>query len=172
LLLLSGCRRNEIGMLRHSEINDADHTITIPASRSKNKKPHVIPLSPLMRDILSSVKTNGSDQVFCKGRGLPWSRIKARLDAQLKFETPWVLHDLRRTFSTGCTALGVRPDVVEATLNHVSGTRGGVAGTYNRHHFFDEKKQCLALWSDHVLGLVEGRAARVVPIKRRGARVA
>jgi integrase len=168
LLLLTGCRRDEIGKLRRDEISADGTVITIPASRSKNKKPHVIPLSPLAREILASVQTTG-DLVFVAGRGstLPWSRIKSRLDAEMK-STGWRLHDVRRTVSTGLTALGVEPSVTEACLNHHSGTRSGVAGVYNQHHYLPEKTAALARWSDHVIGLVEGRTAKVVPIKRKG----
>jgi integrase len=174
LLLLTGCRRDEIGKLRRAEISD-DGTITIPASRTKNKKAFVIPLPPLALGILRSVKTSG-DFVFDTGRGKPiaaWSRIKAELDAVLKFSTPFVLHDIRRTVSTGLNKIGIRPEVVEACLNHVSGSKSGVAGTYNQYAYLPEKTDALQCWSNHVIGLVEGRAAKVVPInKRKGARAA
>ena len=147
--------------------------MTIPANRSKNKKSFVIPLPPLARDILRSVQTSG-DFVFAKN-GKPvaaWSRIKAELDAVLKFSAPWVLHDLRRTFSTGLNRIGVAPEVVEACLNHVSGSKAGVAGVYNQYAYLPEKTAALERWADHVIGLVEGRAAKVVPMKRKGARAA
>lgn len=168
LLLLTGCRRDEIGLLRCSEVNDADGTITIPASRAKNKKPHVVPLPPLAREILRSVQTSG-DQVFTNGRGLAWSRVKAQLDDALNFSKPFVLHDLRRTFSTGLNKIGVEPHVVEACLNHQSGHKAGVAGVYNQYAYLPEKTAALDRWANHVIGLVEGRAAKVVPIKQRKA---
>ncbi|HEY3224947.1 MAG TPA: tyrosine-type recombinase/integrase, partial [Pseudolabrys sp.] len=157
LLLLTGCRRDEIGKLRRAEISDQDNAITIPASRAKNNKPHVVPLPPLAREILRGVQTSG-DQVFNAGRGLPWSRIKAHLDGALNFSKPFVLHDLRRTFSTGLNKIGVEPHVVEACLNHQSGHKAGVAGTYNVWHYLPEKTAALERWADHVIGLVEGRA--------------
>jgi integrase len=169
LLLLTGCRRDEIGKLSRAEMSDDGSTITIPASRSKNKKVFVIPLPPLARDILRSVKTSG-EFVFDTGRGKPiaaWSRIKTELDAVLKFSTPWVLHDLRRVFSTGLNKIGVAPEVVEACLNHISGSKAGVAGVYNQYAYLPEKTVALQRWADHVAGLVEGRAATVVPIKKR-----
>ena len=46
---------------------------------------------------------------------------------------PWRLHDLRRTLATGFQRLGVRFEVTEAVLNHVGGSRSGVAGIYQRH---------------------------------------
>jgi integrase len=167
LLLLTGCRRAEIGNLRRGEINEKDGTITIPGSRTKNKRTIVLPLPPLAQEILRSVKTSGGDQIFTNGRGLAWSRIKAQLDAAMKPTAPWRLHDLRRVFSTGLSKIGVEPHIVEACLNHYSGARSGVAGTYNVWHYAPEKATALARWSDHVIGLVEGRAGKVLPMKRK-----
>jgi hypothetical protein len=35
-------------------------------------------------------------------------------------------------------------------LNHVSGSRGGIVGVYQRHHFTDEKRQALDAWADEL----------------------
>ena len=162
LLLLTGCRLNEIALLHRAEINDKDHTATIPATCTKNKRPHVVPLSPMAQDILRSVQTQG-DLVFTTQRKKPigpWSRIKLQLDATMKAAKPWRLHDLRRTFSTGLNKLGVAPHVVEACLNHVSGSRGDVAGIYNLWHYLPEKTAALQRWADHVSNLIEGEPAK------------
>ena len=174
LLMLVGARREECGQLRRAEISDDGTTITIPASRAKNKKAFVIPLPPLAREILATVQTSG-DFVFDTGRGKPvsaWSRIKTELDSVLKFSEAFVIHDLRRTFSTNLNKIGVAPEVVEACLNHISGSKAGVAGTYNQYAYLPEKTAALERWADHVIGLVEGRTAKVVPMKRKGARAA
>ena len=168
LLLLTGCRLNEIAKLRRAEISDKDHTATIPASRTKNKKAFVLPLSPLARSILQSVQTAG-DLFFITERGKPlssWSKIKARLDGAMKIP-PWRLHDLRRTFSTNLNKIGIQPHVVEACLNHVTGSQGRVASVYNKYHYLPEKIQAVNRWAEHVAGLVEGRTAKVVPMKRK-----
>ena len=72
-----------------------------------------------------------------------WSKkTKKKLDAEMielareekgkNFELkPWRIHDLRRTMVTGMAELGIRPDVIEQVVNHISGSRSGVAGTYN-----------------------------------------
>jgi hypothetical protein len=98
----------------------------------------------------------------------------------------WRPHDFRRTFSTLvggglderrlekltgrdrelATGLGIAPHTVEAILNHVSGYKAGVAGTYNRSTFASEKRIALNRWAEHLLAIVEGRAATVVPLKR------
>jgi len=94
------------------------------------------------------------------------SRAKARLDRAIAKlaaaegvapPEPWRLHDLRRTLATGLQRLGVRFEVTEAVLNHVSGSRGGVAGIYQRHDWADEKRAAVEAWARHVEGLLSGK---------------
>ena len=77
------------------------------------------------------------------------SKIKRRLDTAMKV-APRRIHDLRRTAATGMAELGIQPHIVEAVLNHVSGHRAGVAGTYNRAAYAAEKKAALDRWAAHV----------------------
>ena len=46
---------------------------------------------------------------------------------------------MRRTVATGLQRLGVRLEVTEAVLNHISGSRAGIAGVYQRHDWAAEK---------------------------------
>jgi integrase len=77
------------------------------------------------------------------------------------------LHDLRRTFVTHLSELGVRPDVIELIVNHVSGTRGGVAGVYNKAELMSERRAALERWSMHIAGLVSDRKTNVSDIRGR-----
>ena len=52
--------------------------------------------------------------------------------------------------------IGIAPHVVEAVVNHVSGSKAGVAGVYNRAAYSDEKRVALQRWSDHVDRIVAG----------------
>lgn len=62
--------------------------------------------------------------------------------------------------------LGIAPHIVEAVLNHVSGAKAGVAGTYNRAAYAPEKRVALERWAAHILSLVENSAAQnVVPLR-------
>src|SRR5262249_48230583 len=54
LLLLTGQRAAEIGSLRWDEIHD-DH-IALPGTRTKNKRPHDVPLSAPARAILDKYR--------------------------------------------------------------------------------------------------------------------
>jgi hypothetical protein len=62
--------------------------------------------------------------------------------------------------------LGIAPHVIEAILNHVSGHKAGVAGIHNRATYPKERREALNLWANHLTAIVEGRPAKVVPIKR------
>jgi hypothetical protein len=84
---------------------------------------------------------------------------------------PWSIHDLRRTVATGLQCLGVRLEVTEAVLNHISGSRAGIAGVYQRHDWAAEKRAALDGWATHVLAIVGGRAIppNIVALAGRGS---
>jgi integrase len=78
---------------------------------------------------------------------------------------PWRVHDLRRTAVTMMAEIGILPHIIEAVVNHISGHKGGVAGTYNRAQYAAEKKAALERWAAHLELLTADRPADVVPIK-------
>ena len=169
LLLLTGARRDEVGAMAWTELQGA--TWTIPAERTKNGRPHELELPSAAVALLANHPAReGRDLVFGSRAGpfSGWSKAKIELDARmlaaLKAERgvqaalePWRLHDLRRTAATRMGDLGVQPHVVEAVLNHVSGSKAGVAGIYNRAAYRDEKRAALALWADRVTELTGGK---------------
>ena len=150
LLMLTGQRRDEIASLRWSEI-DGD-ALTLPAERTKNARPHIVPSSPQARGVLDETPERvGQTHVFgCGKTGYNnFSRAKERLDEASGVQG-WVVHDLRRTVATRMADLGVQPHVIEAVLNHVSGHKAGVAGIYNRSSYSVEKRAALDLWGSHI----------------------
>ena len=94
-----------------------------------------MPLSPLVRELIASIREKPGNLVFTTTGATPvsgWSRMKRRLDAAMLAAAreegravipPWALHDLRRTFVTGMVELRMPPHVVEVTVNHIGGTR-------------------------------------------------
>ena len=155
ILLLTGCRLREVSDMQRSELNGA--AWTIPGSRTKNKRAHIVPLSPPVTRIMESVPVIEDCRfVFSTNGRTPvsgFSKLKRRLDHAMGVSN-WRLHDLRRTAATGMAALKVPPHVVEAALNHASGFRASVAGTYNVHEYADEKKNALRRWAKHVEEIV------------------
>jgi integrase len=163
LLILTGCRRSEIGGLMWSDINFVSAVLTIPGERIKNGRTFEITLPSPALDILRAVpRREGRAYVFgTSGPGFtPWSVATAALRRQI--DPPleaWTLHDLRRTFRTGVGRLGVQPHICEMLINHV---KGGVEAVYDRGRYEREKRAALALWADHVLAVVEGRDSKVL----------
>jgi integrase len=165
LLILTGQRREEVAEMKWAELAADFSTWTIPASRAKNGATHIVPLQELLRSL-----PQFGELVFPGLRGPfnGWSKAKAALDPKAGV-TNWRLHDLRRTAATGLQRLGVRLEVTEQVLNHVSGSRAGIVGVYQRHDFASEKRAALDAWGEHVLAIVEGRAAtdNVVALRER-----
>lgn len=182
LLAITGQRREEVAALDWSELDRGERLWTLPASRSKNGKAHLVHLSDLaIAELDALAKVDPKDPKWPK-RGLVlttngktaisgYSRGKARLDAAMlalaRKEAkkagddpakvtiaPWRIHDLRRTLATGMQKLGVRFEVTEAVLNHVSGSKSGVAGVYQRHEWLDEKRAALDAWARHIGAIV------------------
>ena len=162
LLVLTGQRRNEVAGLARSELQLASSAWILPAARSKNHRPHEIPLAPLTLEILApAIEREGRELLFGDGEGAfsGFSKAKAALGKRLAGAAgEWNIHDLRRTCATGMANLGVQPHIVEAVLNHISGSKAGVAGIYNRAVYRDEKRVALNLWAEHVAALVNANA--------------
>lgn len=175
LLILTGQRRDEIGGLRNAEVLEvggADGArIDLPGERTKNHRPHVVPLSEIAMRYLPAPRSSSDFRFGRVGTGFSgWSKAKAELDAAIatlrkrrRIREPmlaWRIHDLRRTFVTMLGELGIAsPHVVEAVINHVSGHKSGVGGIYNRALYMEERRQALDAWASYVEELVGGHAA-------------
>ena len=147
-MILTAQRREEIGGLRWDEIDFGRGLIVLGPERTKNRRPHELPLPPKAKAILER-QPRQWPWVFGNPRRsfTNWGDPKGKLPA---LAAPWRLHDLRRTTATGMAELGTLPHVIEAVLNHVSGHRAGVAGIYNRATYAKEMREALERWADHV----------------------
>jgi integrase len=162
LLIATGQRREEVSGLDWSELNQKDRLWTLPKERAKNAVSHKIPLNELASEVLTS--QSGSENwpsgglVFPTSGGKKFnahSKGKATIDAVLAQDSlnplaTWRLHDLRRSLATGFQKLGVRFEVTEAVLNHLSGHKSGIAAVYQTHDWYDEKVAALTGWSDQL----------------------
>ena len=169
LLLLTGGRRGEVQGMTDREIDWPGDVWLIPGARTKNGIEHTVYMSDLMQQILSALPVIGRGKnwryLFTTSGTKPASGFangKARLDRIMKRLAgdvpipPWVVHDLRRSFASGCSRLTPRVplEVVERCLNHVSGSYGGIVGVYQLEHLAPEKKEAFQRWADHVKSLV------------------
>lgn len=173
-LLLTGQRREEASQMRWSEVEEDGVFWTIPGQRTKNGKPHLVPLSETSLSVMGhrpSGEASKDDLVFPGQRGTAfsgWSKCKAQLDLASGV-TGWRIHDLRRTLATGLQRLGVRLEVTEAVLNHISGSRAGIVGVYQRYDWAAEKAAALRAWAERVEELVRPSDAQSNPRAGPGA---
>jgi integrase len=194
-LVLTGQRRSEVAGMAWAELDRAAATWTISKERAKNNRPHIVPLSaPVVAELdRLALKAHGGkwpdDGPLWPASGLVLtttgktpisglSKAKRALDAEIDMTRkadgadplqPWRFHDIRRTVATGLQRLGVRFEVTEAVLNHISGSKGGVAGIYQRHEWANEKRAALDAWARHMQAVVDGTEANnVISINSAG----
>ena len=172
LLLLTGQRRDEVGAIEWQELDRERAEWLLPAVRAKNGREHLIPLSKevvALFDQLAGGKkwpragfilTTDGGKTRVKG----FSGRKGKLDACILALVakekaapfpPWRFHDLRRSSATGMQKLRIPGDWIEAVQNR---RKAGVAGTYQRYTFLDEKREALSAWGTHVAAVLKNAA--------------
>ena len=171
LLILTGQRRSEVLDAEWREFDLDSATWTIPRERAKNDRAHVVPLAPAAVELIDTLPRIGGGKrfLFTTTGDSPFSGVSKATDRLQRFAagylpensnaTLWRLHDLRRTFASGCARLGVPVHVVEKALNHVSGTHSGIVGVYQRHEYGEERRRAMQLWADHLWTLVGERGS-------------
>lgn len=186
LLLLTGARRDEIGEARWEEYDPARKMLVLPPPRMKAGAAHEIPLTDTAVKLIESLPkiaakpkeqgqkeqepvylftTSGERPIsgYSKSRKILDRVIEEMVKGERGADAPlpphWVLHDLRRTVATNLQRLGTRLEVTEAVLGHVSGSRAGIVGIYQRHNFADEKKAALEAWARKLDAIVSGKPA-------------
>lgn len=116
-----------------------------------------------------SIKHENKDCVFVGIGGSVRDRAKkapSRIARVLTIEFRG--HDLRRTAATKMAEAGVPRDHIAKVLNHVE---GGPAATrvYDRYGYDAEKRSALDRWARRLAAIIEGKTAKVTPIRQRAA---
>jgi integrase len=150
LLLLTGQRRDEVMGMRWDELNLDTGEWLLSGERTKNKRPHLVPIVRQTHALLTALNENRRDPVFVfpgrrKGQPItnpqkPLNRIKQQSGVDFR------IHDLRRTCATNLGRLKVPRLVVAKILNHVDRDVTGLH--YDRYEYGDEKKIALSKWAD------------------------
>jgi len=165
-LLTTAARRTEVSHMRRAEVEAG--VWTIPQERYKTGSELVIPLSALaVRAIERLPKIGKGDFVFTTDGDHPfsgYSKAKAQFDKQCRV-SDWTLHDLRRTARSLMSRAGISADVAERCLGHVI---AGVRGTYDRHAYFEEKKQAFAALATLIERILAPQTDNVVSLREIG----
>ena len=173
--LATGQRRSEVATMRWMDLDlEGDKVWEIPAEQTKADRPHIVPLSPLVRDLLKTLPRIGS-YVFATREDraiVGFSKLKARLDRALKNaadanpDAPkvaaWTIHDARRTLATGLGRLKTQRFIISRVLNH--GDRS-VTGIYDRYEYLEEKRVALDAWARTLKTIFDPTPENVVELR-------
>jgi integrase len=149
LILLTGQRPGECAGIRAQEVDLEAGLWTIPASRTKNKIEHAIPLVGQALDIVSRLaegKRAGSLIVTPRGKELTSQNLAKAMEALREgvFAETVTPHDLRRTAATILGRLDIDQMLIGRVLNHASTTKATVTGSvYDRHSYIPQKRRAL-----------------------------
>lgn len=187
LVLITGQRPGEVAGARKAEIDLAASTWLIPNTRTKNKQPHLVPLSPLAKAIFTAAISEAGDGEFVfptrprHGKGLARTvalktdalshAMNGALEKLGLSANPASPHDLRRTVATHMARLGVPESHVGRVLNHRTEARRTITSkVYITHDFLPEKKQALDTWAAELQRLIADRedAPNVVELRAQG----
>jgi integrase len=148
--ILTGCRRGEGAGLTWQMVDREKEVINLPAQFVKQGRGHVVPITDELAEILDACPTlAGSDFVFASaktgGKVSGWTKLVAAIEKTAKVD--FSLHDLRRTFRTGLSRLGVDVETAELALGHA---RTNLEAIYNRDTAEATLRDAFERWSAHV----------------------
>ena len=150
LLVVFGCRTQELRLSRVTEWDLNDWVWTVPKEHSKGGekilRPIPVDIRPFIKQLLEEHQSTGLllGEIKKPEAVSQWGRM---LYKRLGHSEPWTLHDLRRTFATTLNNMGIAPHVVEQLLGH---SLGGVMAVYNRSQYLPEKLDALNKWMDRL----------------------
>ena len=151
-LVLTAARSGEVRGARWAEIDTADHVWTVPATRTKAKREHRVPLSGRALEILDAARTldDGNPLVFPSVRGKRMNDMACR-HCSGRWRSRPCLHGFRSTFRDWAAEKTNHPrEVVEAALTHV--VQNKVEAAYARSDLFERRRQLMNDWSPYVAG--------------------
>lgn len=156
LLLLTGCRVNEICRAKWQDIDFDNKMWTIPAENVKAKlhslKAHKIPITSQLCKLLKALKESsleGSAYIvpsptdvhrYLDKRSVARAINRHMNEFTIEAFTP---HDLRRTVQTRMAELGIHTIVIEKLLNH---ELSGMPKIYDQYNYMPERKKALKKW--------------------------
>ena len=181
ILLATGVRSAELYQARWEHVDLDEAQWHIP--KSKTGAAMDIPLAPIVVDWFKELRTLAGESAYVlpahsRGRAarqggdahVSKDTIREAIGYWLDADKPEVRrftpHDLRSTMKSHMRALGVPRDISEMCLNH---KLSGVEGIYDRHTYFEERKDALAKWAAFLMVCEVGDNVTPLTLARRAA---
>jgi integrase len=147
--ILTAARTGEAIGARWSEIDPAARTWTVPAERMKAGRPHTVPLSDRVIEILAALPRSGSDVVFENGRaGHPISNMAMTMTLRRMGRDNITVHGFRSTFRDwAAEQTHYQNHVVEMALAHTIGDK--VEAAYRRGELLAKRRDLIQDWAKY-----------------------
>jgi integrase len=165
LLLLTGARRHEVLAATWDQFDLAQGIWTKPASTTKQKSEHRIPVSAPARQLLAQIRKQDDTTKFVfPGPGPRGHRTNLKRDWAAICKAAGItglrIHDLRHSFASQAASAGIGLLTIGKLLGHSE-----VATSHRYAHLLDDPLRQAA---ERVGAIVTGQpAAEVVPLKGR-----
>jgi integrase len=164
-LILTAARSGEIRGARWPEIDFEAKQWTVPASRMKAGKVHVVPLSEAAVDIFKAAEAFRSEKSDLVFQGLQPDRALSDmtlLKVLRDMKIPYTVHGFRSSFRDWAAEETNFPsEVAEAALAHT--VEDKVERAYKRTVFLEKRRSLMAAWSSYLAGA----APAVIPFPVR-----
>jgi len=146
-VILTSCRSGEARLATWAEIDADSKTWNIPGERMKSGRPHRVPLSAEVLQLLEKLsRIEGETLIFPGAReGKPLSDM-TMTKVMRDMGVDAVPHGFRATFASWCASSTAYPtEVREMALAHAIGD--GTVAAYQRSDLFDKRRNLMADWA-------------------------
>ncbi len=159
VLILTGVRPGELRKAEWSEINFDTGVWEIPAEKMKMRRPHIVPLSEQVIDLLKQIHPiSGSYQYIFPSRTDYKKHISdMALNTMIRrmgYSGRATGHGFRHTMSTILHEQGYNTAWIETQLAHVD--KNSIRGTYNHAQYIDGRREMLQWYADYMGALENG----------------
>lgn len=161
-IALGAARKNELLMLKWSEVDFEKRVISVPPERRKDKKqePFRIPMSDQMCFLLKALPRDEEHVFHVPGKKTPCDLriyqvyINKRIDGSI--------HGMRSTFSDWAAEKGINWTLAEKSLMHATGS--SVHQAYQRSDLLEQRREVMQKWADELLSMRELKKA-LAPVR-------
>lgn len=154
LLMLTGVRTVELRLAEWSEFDFENALWEIPKERMKKRRPHLVPLSPQVLEILGKLQViTGNYPILFPGRNdarKPISEASInKVIAKIGYKGRLTGHGFRHMMSTILHEKGFNSAWIELQLAHVD--KNSIRGIYNHALYLNDRKEMLVAYSNIIL---------------------
>jgi integrase len=152
--ILAAVRTNETIHATWDEIDPAAKTWTIPGRRMKSERPHRVPLTDRMLEILASLAREQSNpHLFIGARNGKGLSDMAMLELLRGMDgNGYTVHGFRSSFRDWCAEMTNYPrELAEAALAHV--LKDKTEASYQRGDLFEKRRKLMRTWAGYCASL-------------------